>query len=111
METHVHSFCVILLHIVSYDRMSSGIVSLHNGPELAVSHFIEALSGWNSFSSIDIHGSNFYFCRRGHYFFMILGGKETSLEMKKCPPARLLALDSLRYYALLWTAKTMSDAS
>ena len=41
----------------------------------------------------------------------LLGGKETSLDMKKCPPAWLRALDSLRYDASLWTSRTMLDAS
>ena len=69
METHVHCFCVLWLQIVSYDRTSSGIVSSHWGPGLAVSHFIEDFSGWNSFSCINIHVSNLYFCRQVHNVF------------------------------------------
>ena len=52
MKNHVHLFFALWLHIVSYDIISSCIVSLHWGPGLVVSHFIEALSG------LDI--SNFY---------------------------------------------------
>ena len=69
MKTHFHCFCALWLHIVSYDRMSSCIFSLHWGPELAVSHFIEALSGWDSFACIDIHGPNLCFLCQGHDCF------------------------------------------
>ena len=69
--------CTLLLcnflHISSCERMSSSIVSLPNGPELAVSHFIEALSGWNSFSCIDIHGSNLLLLPLRTLFFHDLG--------------------------------------
>ena len=38
----------------------------------------------------------------------LLGGLSTSDDMKKCPPALLLAPASLNYDALLCTANTMS---
>ncbi len=37
----------------------------------------------------------------------LLGGRAVSVDMKKCPPALLLALDSDRYDALLCPARTM----
>ena len=40
----------------------------------------------------------------------LLWGNSVSAAMKKCPPALLLAFDSLKYEASLWTASTMSLA-
>ena len=40
----------------------------------------------------------------------LLVGYSAVLDKKKCPPARLLALDSERYEASLWPARTMSLA-
>ena len=40
----------------------------------------------------------------------LFGGKLALLDMKKWPPARLLALASLKYEASLWTTSTMSLA-
>ena len=37
-------------------------------------------------------------------------GVSSFSDKKKCPPARLLALGSMRYYASLWHANTMSPA-
>ena len=40
----------------------------------------------------------------------LFAGFSESLDIKKCPPARLRAFGSLRYDASLWIAKTMSLA-
>ena len=105
MEMPVHYFCVLWLHIVSYNRMSSGIVSYIG------------VQDWKCLISLRLCRSGTGSCELTYMapisasaaedmiVFMIcammststlLGGKETSLDMKKFPPARLLALDSLR---------------
>ena len=111
IETHVHRFGVFELDVIGHYSLRCSVVYLHGRPRLQVPYFCEGLPCGHGPPAVDIHCSNFCLASRCHdcpddlgYVqdgYIVGGGSLLLLDIKKWPPALLLAFASLRYEALL----------
>ena len=116
-EAHVPRLASFALHVVVADAVRCGVVYLDGCLSLRMAHLDQSVTCGDSFSCVKkidpISASaalDMTVLIKLAVFSTapLFAGIGTSLAKKKCPPARLRALGSLRYDASLTTARCMS---
>ena len=67
IKTNVNCFGALFLNGPFGEALGGGIVNLHQGRRLRVTHFGKSGENGNRFLSVEIGGSGFGFDRRGHH--------------------------------------------
>ena len=81
IKTHVNCFGAFFFNGLVGKALGGGIVNLHRGRRLRVTHFGESGTNGHRLLAVDISGSDFGFGRRAHHISHDFGqGKKRAIE-------------------------------